>query len=64
MIISRILGGYGELEFLLAVCLGNVLGDTKKALRVFFRTRGETARIATADALAVDDYGNAGLKAP
>jgi len=64
MIIARILGGYGELEFLLAVCLGNVLGDTKKALRVFFRTRGETARIATADALAVDDYANAGFKAP
>ena len=63
LIIARILGGYGELEMLLAMCLANVLGDSRKALRVLFRTRGESARINTADALMAADYADAGLKA-
>jgi hypothetical protein len=63
LIIAHILGGYGELELLLALCLANVLGDNRKALRVLFRTRGETQRINTADALIASDYERAGLKA-
>ena len=63
LIIARILGGYGELELLLALCLANVLGDNRKALRVMFRTRGETPRINTADALIASDYEACGLKA-
>ena len=56
LIIARILGGYGGLEPLLALCLANVLGDNRKALRVMFRSRGETPRINTADALIASDY--------
>lgn len=53
-IVARLLGGYGELEFMMGVCLGRALNDFKKSMRILFRTRGETARIELADALTGD----------
>jgi hypothetical protein len=50
-IIGRILAGYGELEFLLSMLLGSVVGDLSTANRVLFRGRGEEARLLIADAL-------------
>ncbi len=61
-IVGRILAGYGELEFELAVCLGAVLGDQDQAFRVMFRTRGEEQRIQTADALMRGAYSSIGLR--
>lgn len=62
-LIAHLLGGYGELEFMLAVCAGRALNDVTKAARAVFRVRGETARIRLADALMADAYEGAGLKA-
>jgi len=44
-IIARLLGGYGELEFELALCMGHSISDKRKGLRDFFAARGETTRI-------------------
>ena len=55
-IISRLLGYYGELEFMMGICLGHALSDRRKALKVLFRTRGETPRINLADALTHDCF--------
>lgn len=47
-IIARLLGGYGELEFELALCMGHSIADKRKGLRDFFSARGEKARIELA----------------
>ena len=60
-IISRLLGYYGELEFMMGICLGHALSDRRKALKVLFRTRGETPRINLADALTKDAAAKDGL---
>lgn len=44
-IIARLLGGYGELEFELALCTGHAISDKRQGIRNFFAVRGETARI-------------------
>lgn len=44
-IIARLLGGYGELEFELALCMGHSIRDMRKGIRDFFAARGEKARI-------------------
>lgn len=46
--IARLLGGYGELEFELALCTGHAISDKRKGIRNFFAARGETARIKLA----------------
>jgi hypothetical protein len=51
-IIARLLGGYGELELELALCLGHAISDKRKGIRDFFATRGETARIRLASVQA------------
>jgi hypothetical protein len=50
-IIGRMLAGYGELEFLLCMCMRVPLGNLSKAARLLFRNRGEEQRISTADAI-------------
>jgi hypothetical protein len=44
-IIASLLGGYGELEFELALSMGHAIRDKRKGLRDFFAARGEAARI-------------------
>src|SRR5215210_3641414 len=60
-IIGRILAGYGELEFELATCVGECVQGTRTAFRILFRTRGESARILTADAILRSIYEENGL---
>lgn len=60
-LIAHLLGGYGELEFMLAICTSRALDDLTKGARVIFRTRGETARINLADVLMADAYRAAGI---
>ena len=42
---------YGELEFLLCMCMQVPLGNLSKATRLLFRNRGEEQRISIADAI-------------
>ena len=45
-IIGRLLAGYGELEFLMAMCLGSAMGDKRTALRALFRMKSERVKVA------------------
>lgn len=55
-VIGRLLAGYGELEYVFALCLANALGDQDRALKTFFIIRGESIRIDVADSLMRDHY--------
>ena len=50
--ISRIVAAFGELEFILTLCVGEVLGDRDTGLRAIFRLASDRARIDTADAIS------------
>lgn len=63
-VVGRLLAGYGELEFCLGLCLGEAVGDLSTAIKVLFRSRGEEARIKTADALVRPVYQKIGLVTP
>lgn len=51
-IIGELVAGYGELEFMLALLVAQVINDQDTAFKVMFRARGESNRINVADALA------------
>ena len=55
-LIGRIIVGFGELEFILAQCVGTALQNEEMALRVIFRLGGTSARLDTADALTREHY--------
>lgn len=62
MILGRLLGGYGELEFDIAFLLQFALGDDRDvAFKALFGIRGETARINLAHNLMRRHYEAAGL---
>jgi hypothetical protein len=62
-IVGRLLIAYGEIEYDLARCLTAVFNDDHtRALRVMFRTRGESARIHIADAIMQPHYEELGIK--
>jgi hypothetical protein len=50
-IIGRIIPAYGEIEFILAWCLGNSLGEPNTGMRLLYRLRSEANRVDIADAL-------------
>lgn len=50
-IIGRLITGYGELEFDLAMCLARFTHDQDSAFRVLFRIRTEGGRLQIADSL-------------
>jgi hypothetical protein len=60
--ISRIIAAFGELEFILTLCVGEVLGDRDTGLRTIFRLGSDRARIETADALIRNVYKTHGLE--
>ena len=62
LIISRLLAGYGELEYGLTRCLDSVLADTAIGIKTIFRVRSEQSRIDIADAILHPAYVNIGLK--
>src|SRR5260221_3902636 len=49
--IGRIVAAFGEIEFILAMCVGEVLCDPDAARRAIFRLASGRARIDTLDAL-------------
>jgi hypothetical protein len=55
-IVGRLLLSYGELELMVAECLGNALFDRAIALQAIFSIMGESARINLADALMRSRY--------
>jgi len=62
-IIGRMLAGYGELEFLLCMCMRHALGgNLSKASRLLFRSRGEEQRLSIADAILRPFYEEHGLE--
>jgi hypothetical protein len=60
-VIGRLLAGYGELEYALAYCLANTIGNLDAALRTLFVIRGEAARLDVANSLMHDDYHSRGM---
>ena len=62
-IIGRLLAAFGEVEFMVGICLGHTLGNRDTGIKALYRIRGETARIKTADALMRGAYEKCGLKA-
>jgi len=50
-IIGTLLAGYGELEYAVAQCLGEVLGSEDRSLKAIFRIRSEATKSYVADAL-------------
>jgi hypothetical protein len=44
-IIGRLLAGYGEIEYLFAMCLASSASDEDTALRTFFSVNGEAPRL-------------------
>jgi hypothetical protein len=52
-VIGRLLAGYGELEFLMALCVAECVGSLSTASRLLFRSRSEEQRISIADAILV-----------
>ena len=48
-LIGRIVAEYGELEFELAMLLGNVFHNHNVGIRAVFRAKGENTRIQVAD---------------
>lgn len=51
-LIGEMVSGYGELEYGLALAVGQMIDNVDVALKVMFRAPGENARILLADALA------------
>lgn len=51
-IVGTLVTAYGELEFLLAHCIGEIIDNRDVAFKVMFRARGEEQRVILADALA------------
>ena len=49
--IGRMLVGYGELEFMLAICAGKAIGNPEIGLKTIFRIQNLTGRIRIADAI-------------
>jgi len=47
-IIGRLLAGYAELEYLMAICLGAALDDEQTAIRTLFRMKSERVTVANA----------------
>lgn len=63
-IVGRLLAGYSDLEFEMAVCLGTYLADVDLGLRTLFRVRGEDQRIQISDALMREAFKDAELYEP
>lgn len=61
-LVGTILTSYGDLEYMLATCLGAVLNDRAAAIRSLFRLRGGNVRIQVADALLRPRMDAIGLK--
>jgi hypothetical protein len=51
LIIGRLIAGYGELEFDMALCVRWMIDDEETAFKVIYRAPGEVQRILMADAL-------------
>jgi hypothetical protein len=60
-IIGRLLTGYGEIEYLYAMCLASVVEDEDSALRALFILRGERSRLDVSHELMRAAYKKAGL---
>lgn len=60
-IIGRLLTGYGEIEYLYAMCLASASEDEDTVLRTFFSVRGESVRLDVGHNLMWKRFKQAGL---
>ena len=60
--IGRIIAAFGELEFILGLCLAEALGDQDTALRTIFLLRNDVSRIAVAESLLRPICAKIGIK--
>ena len=61
-LIGKILTTYGDMEYYLANCVGEVIGDRSSAVRTLFRLRGGNLRVQVADAICRPRFDAVGLK--
>ncbi len=61
-IIGRLIPAYGEFEYIFAFCVGHVLGDHDRAIKLAFRLRSESNRFDACDALIRGPAIKAGLE--
>jgi hypothetical protein len=61
-IIGRLLAGYGELEYVMAMCLGAAFADEATAIRTLYRMKSE--RVTVADSLLFPLCEQNGLAGP
>jgi hypothetical protein len=61
-LVGKILTGYGDLEYLLAECMGKTIDDRQAAIRSLFRLRGGNVRLQVADAIIRPRMDAIGLK--
>ena len=61
-IIGRLITGYGELEFDLAMCLSRFTHDRESAFRAMFRVRSEGGRLHIAESLLFGPLTSLGLR--
>ena len=61
-VIGRLLAGYGESEYYMAMCARNASDEPDIVFRTIFRVRGEEQRILIADALMREKYIDIGLE--
>jgi hypothetical protein len=59
--IGRIMAAFGELQFILGLCLGEALNDQDTAMRTIFQLASDRARIDVADSLLRPICTNTGL---
>lgn len=50
-IIGRLIAAYGEFEYIFAYCVGHVINDFDRAIKLAFRLRSESNRFDACDAL-------------
>ncbi len=63
-LLAVLLAGYGELEYALSDCVGDVLGSQVHGLKLLFRIRSETQRLDAADAVLRPAYSKTDLAGP
>jgi hypothetical protein len=61
-IIGRLVTGYGELEYELAMCVGWIVEDNDLAMKLMYRLQGENQRLIAADLLGRRNLKNPRLR--
>lgn len=61
-LIGTMIAGYGELEYMLAICVGQALGNQDAGIRTLFRMRTESGRLDALDPILRLRFKETGLE--